>query len=193
MTDRARDPRSARTVAALQEALRGLVRDRPLDAISVSELCRAAGVRRTTYYTHFDGVADQLTAMLVEPVTRAMSIEGPSADMPSTASAFHDSVLVALRLIAADRPTYRAAFGSAVSASFRRELASALADRVVAALDVWASFGAATEVDRAVAVPFVAGGLTLALEAWAVTDSGDAEAWERSMVRQMPPWWPRST
>ena len=193
MSERARDPRSLRTVSALQEALRDLVRDRPLDAITVSELCRAAGVRRTTYYTHFDGIPDQLTAMLIGPVAEAMSIDGPSADVPSTALAFRASVLAALRRIAADRTVFRAAFGSATSASFRRALAAALAERVAAALDVWAVFEVATDVDRAVAVPFVAGGLTLALEAWALSDAEDEATWESSMVRQMPPWWPQTT
>jgi AcrR family transcriptional regulator len=191
VTERARDPRSIRTVARLQAALRDLVRDEPLDAITVSELCRVAGVRRTTYYTHFDGVADQLTALLIEPVAHAVSIAGPGADVPSTAAAFRASMLATLRLIAGDRPAFRAAFGSTVSAAFRRALASALADRVAVALDIWAGLGLATEADRAVSVPFVAGGVTLVLEAWALADDEDAEAWEAAVARQLPPWWPR--
>jgi AcrR family transcriptional regulator len=191
VTERAQDPRSLRTVARLQDALRGLVRDEPLDGITVSEVCRLADVRRTTYYTHFDGIADQLTTLLVDPVAQAISIEGPSADVPSTALAFSSSMCAALRLIADDRVAFRGAFGSAVSASFRRALAAALAERVAVALDVWAAFDVATDVDRAVAVPFVAGGVTLALEAWALADVEDAEAWEAAMARQLPPWWPR--
>lgn len=178
-------------MTVLQEALRGLVRDRPLDSITVSELCRVADVRRTTYYTHFDGIADQLTALLIDPVARAISIAGPAEDVPSTVLAFRDSMRATLRLIADDRDAFRAAFRSTVSGSFRRALAAALADRVATALDVWAAFDVATDVDRAVAVPFVAGGLTLVLEAWALADDGDAEAWEAAAASQLPPWWPR--
>jgi hypothetical protein len=47
-------------------------------------------------------------------------------------------------------------------------------------------------VDVDVAVPFAAGGLTGALEAWVMNDDDDPIRWADSVRDQMPPWWPRA-
>jgi AcrR family transcriptional regulator len=191
VTDRARDPRSARTQAALQAALRDLVSAGPLDAITVTDICRAAAVRRTSYYTHFDGVADQLAQLLIAPLEQALTIEPLPGDVAGTARTFQLSVVEALRRIAGDRTLYASAFSSSTSAAFRRALAAMLERRVLVALEIWSDLGEAADVDRRVAVPFAAGGLTLAFEAWSLTDADDDIAWGVAMRDQMAPWWPR--
>ena len=52
------DPRARRTLDALQVALGKHMRTQQLSQISVSEICRTAGVHRTTFYKHFESVAD---------------------------------------------------------------------------------------------------------------------------------------
>ncbi len=40
-----------------------LLKDRPLDKISITELCREAGINRTTFYRHYELPRDILTEM----------------------------------------------------------------------------------------------------------------------------------
>ncbi|UNX53990.1 TetR/AcrR family transcriptional regulator [Georgenia sp. TF02-10] len=62
------DPRARRTVAALQQALTELVATTPLREITVAELCRAAGLHRTTFYKHFRSVGELAAATVADLV-----------------------------------------------------------------------------------------------------------------------------
>jgi len=55
--------RVAVTKRMLQEGLIRLLKDRPLDKISITELCREAGINRTTFYRHYEWPRDILTEM----------------------------------------------------------------------------------------------------------------------------------
>ena len=48
-----RDPRIARSRAALREAFIALVEERGIDGFSVGDLCASAGLNRGTFYNHF--------------------------------------------------------------------------------------------------------------------------------------------
>ena len=48
-----RDPRIARSRAALREAFIALVEERDIDGFSVGDLCTSAGLNRGTFYNHF--------------------------------------------------------------------------------------------------------------------------------------------
>jgi AcrR family transcriptional regulator len=54
------DPRQERTRAALRDALIDLLTQKDFDAISVSALCREAGIARPTFYLHAKEKADIL-------------------------------------------------------------------------------------------------------------------------------------
>jgi len=186
------DPRTRRTVAALRAALRESLADRPLDAISVSELCRVAGVRRTTFYTHHDSVGELLSAMLVEEIDAPLGVPDTTGmSIAEVGAEFHETLVEAIRVVARDRPIFRAAFESSTSSLFRRSLEATFTGRVEIALEIWRSHGVALDVLEHVAVPFTAAGLAGAFEAWAVSDGEDPVAWADSVLDQMPPWWPR--
>ncbi len=51
------------TKRMLKECLMRLLKDRPLDKISITELCREAGINRTTFYRHYELPRDILTEM----------------------------------------------------------------------------------------------------------------------------------
>ncbi len=72
--DRRIDPRTRRTLTALRQALATLLEDKPLSHITVSELCRVAGIHRTTFYKHFDAVPE-VAATVVHDLGR--SVVGP--------------------------------------------------------------------------------------------------------------------
>lgn len=48
------------TKRLLWESLRDLLKERPLERISVAELCRGAGINRSTFYRHYDTPRDVL-------------------------------------------------------------------------------------------------------------------------------------
>ena len=58
------DPRVEHSRRALKEALRDLVTDNGPEKVSVSALCKAAGVSRPTFYQHFETVDDVYGALL---------------------------------------------------------------------------------------------------------------------------------
>jgi AcrR family transcriptional regulator len=53
MTRKVTDQRGVHTRATLQRALKSLLRTKPYERISVDEICVAANVGRSTFYTHF--------------------------------------------------------------------------------------------------------------------------------------------
>ncbi|NRQ49978.1 TetR/AcrR family transcriptional regulator [Aeromicrobium stalagmiti] len=188
------DPRTRRTVAALREALRGLLVDRDLDSITVSEVCRVAGVRRTSFYTHHQGVGELLTAMLVEEMDQPLALPDTSQmSIPQLAEHFQETLVDAFRVITRDRAQFRAAFASSTSSHLRDALEANFARRLEIALVEWRGHGTALEVFDPVAVPFAAAGLAGSVQAWALSDRDDPVAWAESIRDQMPPWWPRPT
>lgn len=68
-----RDPRIARSRAALREAFITLVEERGIDGFSVGDLCTSAGLNRGTFYNHFrdkDDLLAQLEAEVMDDLDR---------------------------------------------------------------------------------------------------------------------------
>jgi|SRR5690625_2308562 len=72
------DLRVMKTKRKLQEALLELLREKPLEEVNISELCRRAKINRGTFYLHYDGVHD-LFRLYVEEIMAdlRMSYEEP--------------------------------------------------------------------------------------------------------------------
>lgn len=62
--------RIALTKRLLQEALLRLMNEKPLEKITITELCEEAGINRTTFYRHFNIPNDVLTDMKMEFYSR---------------------------------------------------------------------------------------------------------------------------
>lgn len=90
--------RSRRTRLRLQAALRDLLAEKPLSAISIDALARRAGVTRPTVYAHYSGLPalleDHLDALLSEIEARhaALLDDAPCADLPARLQALVTSV-----------------------------------------------------------------------------------------------------
>jgi len=54
------------TKRMLKEALLPIVKSKPIEKVSVSELCLAAGINRATFYRHFESPKDVLLEMQTE-------------------------------------------------------------------------------------------------------------------------------
>lgn len=61
-----KDPRYARTEAAIRSAFLELVRDAPVASVTASDVCRRAGISRNAFYLHHSGVAALYVAMVDE-------------------------------------------------------------------------------------------------------------------------------
>lgn len=54
------------TKRMLKEGLLRLLKTKPLDKISIAELCRESGINRTTFYRHYEVPKDILKEMQTE-------------------------------------------------------------------------------------------------------------------------------
>lgn len=61
---RAEDQRSRRTKGRIKDALLVLLASRGFNELSVSELCREAGVTRSTFYRHFANLSDVVDELI---------------------------------------------------------------------------------------------------------------------------------
>lgn len=55
------DKRVKYTKMFIKEALLGLMEQKPVDQITITELCKQADINRNTFYTHFNTIKDALT------------------------------------------------------------------------------------------------------------------------------------
>lgn len=149
------DPRARRTLEALQVALATHMRTQQLSEITVSEICRTAGVHRTTFYKHFESVADLAAlsvAELVDAITsgRGLPAEGPigpsvassgagesaGADAaPQPAPSFAQWAEALARHVGARRDTFYSIFGHKGDPGLQRALADDVAAAVRRAID----------------------------------------------------------
>ncbi len=119
LDDRRMDPRTRRTLAALRHALATLLEEEPLSQITVSQLCRVAGIHRTTFYKHFETVAD-LAATVVQDLGRR--VVGPRRS-DDGALTYRDWLEAVLEHVADNRRLYARLVGSGGDAALMRAVA----------------------------------------------------------------------
>jgi probable dihydroxyacetone kinase regulator len=68
-----RPPKAKSAEIALKQAFRLLLETRPLNRISVVEVCEAANVNRQTFYYYFKDLIDLLKASLFEEITEEVA------------------------------------------------------------------------------------------------------------------------
>jgi AcrR family transcriptional regulator len=73
------DPRARRSKEALATALLALVADRDLNAISISDITKLAGVSRSTFYEHFADVHDLAATACLQVFDRLVA-DAPMID-----------------------------------------------------------------------------------------------------------------
>jgi AcrR family transcriptional regulator len=190
---RAIDRRTTRTIAAIEAAIREMLRETALDDLTVADVCRRAKIGRPSFYTHFNSIPEIVANMLTAEIDELLPIPDVELMEPTEIDpALVDNLSAALELIARDRDLYRAVFVSASSGALRTALERAIENRVVNIIRIWQELEFVGDVDMAVAVPFATGGITRAIEAWAFDDATDALGRARAIRNQMPRWWPIS-
>ncbi|MBQ8995676.1 MAG: TetR/AcrR family transcriptional regulator [Oscillospiraceae bacterium] len=69
----------------LKDALLELLKKKPLYEVSVSELCQASGINRTTFYRHYDNTSDLMVEIQEELLERIGTAYRTSANDPQSA------------------------------------------------------------------------------------------------------------
>ncbi len=81
------DRRVARTRATLHHALLSLIVERGYDALSVQDICEAAGIGRSTFYAHYTG-KDDLKRSGLDHLKAALKGHGRGEGLGFTAALF---------------------------------------------------------------------------------------------------------
>ncbi|MGI4895763.1 MAG: TetR/AcrR family transcriptional regulator [Janthinobacterium lividum] len=190
------EPRALRTRTLLVDALAELLTDHPLEAVSVSELCRRAGVNRATFYGHWAdqrAFAAEVFADLIDGISDISPHRLEGVLDPAEAREVYAQALVQeLVHVRANRPVLRTLFASDSDAGFRRRLTEALTHRAHLALAQWDRLGVLPAQTPPETAAFIAGGLVAALEAWAASGSEDVESAAARIQTLMPSWWPQA-
>ncbi|MGK9220251.1 MULTISPECIES: TetR/AcrR family transcriptional regulator [unclassified Microbacterium] len=188
----AEDPRALRSRRRLQEALHDLLTREALTDIGVAELCRAAGVHRTTFYGHYTNVGDVASDMHASWLDAAAEISvQPGDSLDDLAARYEEATTAVLRGITEERPALRALLASEFSLDFRRRLQALFDERCATALSRFRERGFDVVFDDAVAAAYVAGGFVGAALRWATSDDADEESYTRAIFQHLPAWWPR--
>lgn len=188
------EPRALRSRALILEAVRSGLADTPLDQMTVSEVCRRAGVHRVTFYGHWPDVRAAAADAFAEVIDSIASIDEADvagATAPADLAARYEAALAAQLVEIRDRrDIYRSLTES-----------PAFSDRLFAALDERAQLAVQSLVELGLDVPgaasgiaaaHLAGGVVAATARWARTETDDVDAAVAEFVAQLPGWWPRA-
>ena len=186
------DPRAKRSRRRLREALMSMLAREDLLEIGVAELCREAGVHRTTFYGHYDSVGELAADVYASIIDEASVVDPPAGTpLPDAAEAYLRAAETILVAAGNERDAVRTLLGTSVSLTFRRRLRDYFLRRATIAIDVLRDGGYDVPQDTEVEAAFIAGGVVSSIELWVSTDHDDITAFARRMIDSMPAWWPR--
>ncbi len=72
-----KDKRAARSAALIYDGLLECMKKKPFDAVTISDLQKASGVARTTFYRAFDNLSDVLYWKCDTCFSEALAADGP--------------------------------------------------------------------------------------------------------------------
>ena len=186
------EPRTARTREALKAGLWELLRDHDLADISVSALCRRAGVHRTTFYGHHRNIFDFAASVYAGLVDRLGTVDldqrGTGRTVGEIGVLYVDSIRQILQHTKGEQRVYRALFHTE---TFLGILADDMRARFVLALHVWQAHGVLPDLNVEATAGYLGGAYASWFEQWVVSDDDDAEAWLASLPTLLPVWWPK--
>ena len=189
----ARDPRTRRTLAQLSAAMDELTETRSLTEVNVSELCRIAGVHRTTFYKHFSSVTDfasDLYSTLLDDIATVSDEELPT-ERPALAAAYRQALVDLFDHITAHRTRYRRMFAADGDYFFQRVVVDTLSVRADRAHRQLVERGSVLGVDEPTAARMVGAACAAALGEWAAQDGTDSATRADEVMSAMPRWWPQ--
>ena len=174
----AADPRTQRTVARLRRALDEMLLTRTLSQITVSELCRTAGVHRTTFYKHHVSVVDFAHVAfgeLIDDALRGRRVpeERDATALPDAVAEHRAAIVRLLDHVAANRVTFRRLLGPEGDLMCQRLICDQLTARMLTVLEL---SGVGTPESRGMAASVLGFAALGMVEQWALGDGADSTA-----------------
>jgi AcrR family transcriptional regulator len=166
------DPRALRTRQKLVAAFHAAVADADPAAMSVASLTRAAGVNRTSFYSHFaspEDLAIHALSDLLDVVRDADILIRAERSVPA-AEASRRALRDIVWFVWERRDSYARVLGPGAAPRLKHAVAEAIAERTVPSLEHVEGRPPGTDVQ--VTARFIAGGLLGAIGAWL----GDAQS-----------------
>jgi AcrR family transcriptional regulator len=184
------DPRAVRTRQKLVEAFHAGIADGELSAMSVSSLARAAGINRTSFYSHFaspEDLAIHALSELFDVVGSADIVMRASHSVPA-AEASRRALRDIVEFVYERRVSYARVLGSAAAPRLVRGVTEAFTERTAVSLARMPSLPPGADV--AVTARFLAGGVLGVIGAWLGRDSPSRSPEEliEALVQCLPGW-----
>ncbi|HEY0249582.1 MAG TPA: hypothetical protein VGC45_15120 [Gryllotalpicola sp.] len=188
------DPRYRRSREALRAAVYELAAVQPVTEITVTELCRVAGVTKDTFYRHASSPLGLLADMLSEELE---AFAAPPAGVAGRAAA--DGGLRAaehslLEHVATHAEVYRAAMRPQLTMLLRSNLERIVRDALIAQLHERPEI-IPSEVDRddeaalRLLASYAASGTVGAIESWLAEPELDVDRGVRLILAASPRFW----
>jgi len=189
------EPRALRTRASVLDAVRAAIGTGDLAALTVSELCRRAGIHRVTFYKHWteldDAVAEALAQVVDDLAAVSPDALEQAGDVHELAALYWRALLAELRELRERQAVYREILASPGAHFLREALQRVLQERAHLAFDAMARAGLEVPgAGRALAAAYVGGGAAAALVGFVLGDDEIEDA-AAAIVASWPPWWPR--
>ena len=140
------DIRAARTRAMLVNAFDALVSEKPLDSISVSELCARSTVRRATFYRHFDDMNAFIRYYFSTLTDQFMEERAQDEEIDELMSYARHMHLCLLEFVDCNRETFRHVMGSDMLTDTLDMVILQVADGIIARIEKGAARGNLTPV-----------------------------------------------
>ncbi|GAB3469017.1 TetR/AcrR family transcriptional regulator [Kineococcus endophyticus] len=182
------DARAQRSLERLSAAVLELAADKAPETLSVSEIARAAGVHRSTFYEHSDSPSTLLRAVLRDELddARQRHLEGPAdRDWSRAVAAVTREVLDHLER---HRAVYLRSLASPADGTLRTLLAEHFRASILLLSERGVLHSPVRDVD--LAARFVSEGTVGAVSVWLAQDERDPEAFLEAFAHLVPPWWP---
>lgn len=184
------DPRYARSQRALRDAALTLAAAAPLQSISVSEVCRAAGITRDTFYRHAPSPVELVAVTLGDGLAEAIGRHDPLSGL----EAFRAAERSLLQHVADHVDVYRNAMEPQLLAPLRANLERTIHATLRTHLDqhpqsVPAGVDAADEGALDIVASYAAAGTVGAVERWIHTDPLDVDRGVAVIIAASPEFW----
>ena len=184
------DPRAVRTRQKLIEAFHAEIADGDPAAMSVSSLARAAGINRTSFYSHFASPEDLAIHALSDlfDVVGNADTELRSSHRVPAAEASRRALRDIVFFVCQRRDSYARVLGSAAAPGLLRAVTEAYTAQAVVALSRMPSLPPGADVE--VTARFLAGGVLGVVGAWLSDDSPyrTPEELVEALVQCLPGW-----
>jgi len=184
------DARITHTLTALAAAILELASAGPISQVSVSDITRAAGINRATFYNHFSTAGELLAAALAPELDEIRAADHDLRDQAelSPEEITRRAIEATVEFVARHRTVFELSLLDERDGTLHRALVEHL--EVSSQLHIAHHARAAEQVpDAAIVARFVAEGIVGAIESWLATPELSQERATDAIVSALPGWW----